>query len=60
MTALEWSEAAERYRAKVAALETSANMALDAGDRNGAYRIFDNAREFEEAAIDAEAKAMQS
>jgi hypothetical protein len=54
----DWQEASARYRIKVTQLEAKANMALDVGNRNAAYRLFDSAREYEDAAIDADEKGM--
>jgi opacity protein-like surface antigen len=59
MTPQEWSEAAGRYRERDAVLTAKANRALDVGDRIGAYLLFGSAFAYEEAAIDADAKAME-
>ncbi len=59
MTPQDWAEAAERYRKRVVELEANANFALDAGLRGAAYLLFGSAKEYEDAAIDAERKAME-
>jgi hypothetical protein len=54
----DWLEASARYRAKVTQLESLANAALDAGNRNAAYLLFGSAQEYIDAAIDADEKGM--